>query len=234
MVMWTKFLVQGTERLINGSGSDVYDLQLDKIDQEWANKLQFIDYVVISSGHWFFRKIYLYEGKKLTGCIYCSDKDVTNNDPTFGLKKAFRKTLQFLNEAEVSNQDIFILLRTFSPAHFENGSWNGGGYCNRTRPFDEDEVNLTGTYWEIRNAQVEEINRIKIESRNVKRRFELLDITKAMMMRPDAHPDTNWNNQWMRGYRDCVHWCMPGAVDMWNEMLLKLLRKTRWRYQMTL
>ncbi|KAH0460914.1 hypothetical protein IEQ34_008489 [Dendrobium chrysotoxum] len=225
MVMWTKFLVQGTERLINGSDSGVYDLHLDKIDQEWTKKLPFINHVVISSGHWFFRKIYLYEGGQLIGCIYCSEKIVRNNDPAFGLRKAFRKALQFLNKAEVSDPDSLIVLRTFSPAHFENGTWNGGGYCNRTRPFDESEINLTGTHWEIRKAQVEEINKIKIASRNAKRRFELLDITKAMMMRPDAHPDTNWNNQWMRGYSDCVHWCMPGAIDMWNDMLLTLLKK---------
>ncbi|KAI0512392.1 hypothetical protein KFK09_013031 [Dendrobium nobile] len=226
MVMWTKFLVQGTERLINGSNSGVYDLHLDKIDQEWTKKLPFINHIVISSGHWFFGKIYLYEGGQLIGCIYCSEKIVRNNDPAFGLRKAFRKALQFLNKAEVFDQDNLIFLRTFSPAHFENGTWNGGGYCNRTRPFDEAEINLAGTYWEIRNAQVEEINKIKIaSSRNAKRRFELLDITKAMMMRPDAHPDTNWNNQWMKGYSDCVHWCMPGAVDMWNDMLLTLLKK---------
>ncbi|XP_028551676.1 protein ALTERED XYLOGLUCAN 4-like, partial [Dendrobium catenatum] len=226
MVIWTKFLVQGTERLINGSNSGVYDLHLDKIDQEWTKKLPFINHVVISSGHWFFGKIYLYEGGQLIGCIYCSEKIVRNNDPAFGLRKAFRKALQFLNKAEVFDQDNLIFLRTFSPAHFENGTWNGGGYCNRTRPFDEGEINLAGTYWEIRNAQVEEINKIKIaSSSNAKRRFELLDVTKAMMMRPDAHPDTNWNNQWMRGYSDCVHWCMPGAVDMWNDMLLTLLKK---------
>lgn len=225
MVMWTKFLVQGTERLINGSDSGFYDVHLDTIDQEWIKKLQFTDYVIISSGHWFFRKTYLYEGGELSGCIYCSEKNVTNNEPTFGLQKAFRTVLQFLNKDEAFDQDVFILLRTFSSAHFENGTWNDGGYCNRTRPFKEGEVNLSGTYWDIRNAQVEEIKKIKETSRNLKRRFELLDITKAMMMRPDAHPDANWNNQWMTGFNDCVHWCMPGAVDMWNEMLLVLLKK---------
>ncbi|PKA57934.1 hypothetical protein AXF42_Ash012473 [Apostasia shenzhenica] len=226
MVFWTRFLIEGTERIINGSGSGVFDLYLDKIDKEWTKKLTFIDYAVISTGHWFFRKIYLHEGGKLIGCIYCSEKNISNIDVPFGLQKALKTALNFLNENK-EYKDIFTLLRTFSPAHFENGTWHGGGYCNRTRPFDEGEVNLIGTYWEIHNLQVEEMNSIKAVGKRRNRGFELLDITKAMMMRPDAHPDTHWNNQWMRGYSDCVHWCMPGAVDMWNDILLTLLKKYR-------
>ncbi|KAG0470375.1 hypothetical protein HPP92_017075 [Vanilla planifolia] len=224
LALWTKFLIQGTERMINGSGSGVYDLHLDKVDVEWTKKIPFIDFIVISTGHWFFRETYLHEGGQLIGCIYCSKENITNIDLPLGLQKALRTTLKFLNEAKESDQDI-TLLRTFSPAHFENGSWNGGGYCNSTKPFDERDVSLSGTYWDIRNAQLEEINKIKVADTKMRRQFEVVDITKAMMMRPDAHPDTHWNNQWMKGYSDCVHWCMPGPVDMWNDILLTLLKK---------
>jgi len=80
--------------------------------------------------------------------------------------------------------------------------------------------------WAIRNVQVEEASRAQNENRHRRRmNIEILDITKAMSMRPDAHPGIHWNNKWMRGYSDCSHWCLPGPIDMWNELLLSVLKK---------
>ena len=80
--------------------------------------------------------------------------------------------------------------------------------------------------WAIRNAQVEEANRAQNESSHKgQMNLEILDITEAMSMRPDAHPGIHWNNKWMRGYSDCSHWCLPGPIDMWNELLLSVLKK---------
>ncbi|GAA0151063.1 hypothetical protein LIER_37225 [Lithospermum erythrorhizon] len=122
---------------------------------------------------------------------------------------------------------MFTLLRTFSPAHFEGGSWDQGGGCNRTRPFTEDEVidRANGVDGEYRKVQVEEIERARKEGERWGNKFEVLDITKAMLMRPDGHPGLYWGNKWMKGYNDCIHWCLPGPVDAWNELLLYMLRK---------
>lgn len=81
------------------------------------------------------------------------------------------------------------------------------------------------TEWAIRNAQVEEADRTKKNNGKGGVKIEIIDITKAMSMRPDAHPGIHWNNQWMRGYSDCSHWCLPGPIDMWNELLLAVLNK---------
>ncbi|XP_073011485.1 xyloglucan O-acetyltransferase 4-like [Typha latifolia] len=219
--LWTKFLVEGRERQINQSATEIYDLHLDRIDTSWADKLQQTSYVVISAGHWFFRKNYLYEGGKIIGCIFCSETSVKDLGVSFAIKKAFRTALHFLSECKECDGRL-TLVRTFSPAHFENGPWNGGGYCNRTIPLNEAEVSLSGSYWEIRNAQVAEAERLQGEQSGANQ-VGLVDVTKAMMMRPDAHPGTHWNNEWMRGYSDCVHWCLPGAIDMWNDLLLAKL-----------
>lgn len=56
------------------------------------------------------------------------------------------------------------------------------------------------------------------------RRFEVLDVTKAMMLRADGHPGAAIDKRWQKNIvSDCLHWCMPGPVDMWNEMLLQRL-----------
>ncbi|KAI3942691.1 hypothetical protein MKW92_011723 [Papaver armeniacum] len=219
MVIWTKFLVAGEERVINGSNSGVYDIYLDKIDNTWFQKLPGLDYIIMSDAHWFFRKCYLYESEKLIGCIYCDEPNVTNIGPALAIGRAFNTALKFISRCQACNDGLFTLIRTFSPAHFENGSWNGGGNCNRTSPFSEEQINYGGSEWELRSNQVQVVERIKKkeEKKGNKKRYEILDVTRAMMMRPDGHPGSHWDNQYMKGYNDCVHWCLPGPIDVWNE-----------------
>ncbi|XP_010928573.2 xyloglucan O-acetyltransferase 3 [Elaeis guineensis] len=224
MKLWTRFLVEETERQINGSASGLFDLHLDRIDTKWTEKLPLINYLVISDGHWFFRKNYLYEGGKLIGCMFCSEANLTDLGINYTVQRAFRTTLEYLSKCEKC-EGLLTFLRTFTPAHFENGTWNDGGNCRRTRPVNEGDVSFSGTDWELRNVQVEEVKKLQVEKQKGAKRFMLLDVTEAMMMRPDAHPGTHWNNQWMRGYNDCLHWCLPGPIDMWNDLLFAVLKE---------
>ena len=49
---------------------------------------------------------------------------------------------------------------------------------------------------------------------------ELLDITFLSQFRADGHP-----SQWaaagkeLQKSQDCLHWCLPGVPDVWNQML---------------
>jgi len=44
-----------------------------------------------------------------------------------------------------------------------------------------------------------------------------------MMLRADGHPGGHYDKRWVRNASDCLHWCLPGPVDMWNGMLLQRL-----------
>ncbi|KAJ4974064.1 hypothetical protein NE237_007238 [Protea cynaroides] len=224
MILWSKFLVVGEERVINGSLSGVYDLHLDRIDQNWASKLPGVDYAIISDSHWFFRKNYIYEGGKFIGCIFCNEPNITDYGLAFPIRRVFRTVLQYINDSK-DCKDLLTLVRTFSPAHFENGSWNNGGHCNRTSPFSEKEANFEGTEWELRSVQVEEVEKARVEGKKIGKKFGALDVTRAMLMRPDGHPGAHWNNKWMEGYNDCVHWCLPGPVDSWNDLLMAVVSR---------
>lgn len=224
MTLWSKYLIVGEERMVNGTGSSIFDLQLDKVDNKWAKHLPEIDYAVISDGHWFFRIMYLHQGNNLTGCVYCSKPNVTDYNVSFAIRMAFRTALSHINSCK-NCKGLVTLLRTFAPAHFENGAWNTGGYCNRTSPKNETEIDLESLDLVMRSIQMEEIERAKKEGEKRGKRFGVVDITRAMLMRPDGHPGAHWGNQWMKGYNDCVHWCMPGPVDYWNDLLMAVIRK---------
>ncbi|CAA3009109.1 ALTERED XYLOGLUCAN 4-like [Olea europaea subsp. europaea] len=224
MAFWSQFLVTATERVFNGSATGGFDLQLDKVDQNWSKKLPLMDYVIFSDAHWFFRQNYLYESNNLIGCVYCQAPNVTDLGPSFAIKSAFQAAFKEINMCK-NCKKIFAFLRTFSPSHFENGTWNTGGGCNRTRPIVREEVVGRDSDWEFKNIQVEEIEIARKIGEYKGNRFEILDITEIMVIRPDGHPGLYWGNPWMKGYSDCIHWCLPGPIDTWNELLLEMIKR---------
>ncbi|KAM3387508.1 hypothetical protein ACQJBY_010385 [Aegilops geniculata] len=225
MALWTKFLVEDSQREINGTLVESHDMHLDKLDARLAANLHEINILVVSSSRWFFRTNYLYEDGKLIGCIYCSEDNITSFSVISAIQRVFRTAISNLNSRQESRLQLTVV-RTATPAHFENGQWNTGGTCNRTEPVGEGTAMTSTIEREIRDVQVEEANRAQKEKKHKGgMNIEILDITKLMSMRPDAHPGIHWNNEWMRGYSDCSHWCLPGPIDIWNELLLDVLYK---------
>lgn len=221
---WSQFLVAATARVVNGTDTGGFHLHLDRVDTKWSEKLPSIDYAVFSDAHWFFRQNYLYEGGNLIGCIYCQAPNMTDLGPSLAIERAFRAAFKAVNDCK-NCKKIISFLRTYSPAHFENGAWNGGGGCNRTRPIRRDEVSKAGPDWEYRKVQEKEVEMARNAGEGRSNEFEVLDVTEMMSTRVDGHPGVHWGNQWMKGYSDCIHWCMPGPVDTWNELLLERIKR---------
>ena len=66
-------------------------------------------------------------------------------------------------------------------------------------------------------------------------KLRLMDITEAFQYRHDGHPgpyrSPDPNKITKRGPdgrpppQDCLHWCMPGPVDTWNELVFEIIRR---------
>ncbi|KAJ0986693.1 hypothetical protein J5N97_005049 [Dioscorea zingiberensis] len=221
------FLVETTKRVKNGLEIDEHDIHLDRISTLWINILPEINYLVISSGNWFFKKIYLYEGGKLIGCISCRDKNIKNHGLVFAFRRVFRTVFQFISKCQ-DCKDLLTLLRTYSPPHFENGEWNKRGYCNRTQPLEDGEVQgFDWVQWEaLRLIQLEKLETLRnMQSGGERKRFGVVDVTRAMMFRADGHPAYHFDSLLLRNVSDCLHWCVPGPIDMWNQLLLEILNR---------
>ncbi|RVW55092.1 Protein trichome birefringence-like 16 [Vitis vinifera] len=98
--------------------------------------------------------------------------------------------------------------RTISPRHFQNGEWNTGGSCDSITP-------LTG------GSEVgEEESRDPVIANAVKgTKIKLLDITAISQLRDEAHI-SRYSIKATEGVWDCLHWCLPGIPDTWNELLV--------------
>nr|GMC95417.1 protein ALTERED XYLOGLUCAN 4-like [Ipomoea batatas]GME08922.1 protein ALTERED XYLOGLUCAN 4-like [Ipomoea batatas] len=223
MALRSNYLVHATERVVNGSFTGDFNLHLDKLDGNWTRNISTIDHAIISGANWFTKKNYLYEGGNLIGCTFCDDPNVRDFGARFAIRRAFEAAFKYINE---ERKGFVVFVRTISSSHFEHGTWKSGGFCNRTRGFSREEVDFGGD-WDYRNVQVEEIERAKRYGESRGNKFEMIDVTRAMLMRPDGHPGgALWEKVGVKGYNDCLHWCMPGPIDTWNELLLQMLRKT--------
>ncbi|QHO10047.1 Protein trichome birefringence-like [Arachis hypogaea] len=210
---WTPHLVRSHEGAKGPSQTGLYSLYLDEPDEKWITQIQDFDYIILNGGHWFTRSMVFYENQKLVGCHYCLLEI-----------KAFRTAFRAINNLE--NFKGITYLRTFSPSHFENGLWNQGGNCVRTKPFRSNETQLEGLNLEFYMIQLEEFKVAEKEARKKGLRLRLLDTTQATLLRPDGHPSRfgHWPNENVTLYNDCVHWCLPGPIDTWSDFLLEMLK----------
>ena len=131
------------------------------------------------------------------------------------------------------------ILRTYSPEHYEGGAWNTGGSCTgKTQPLTDKEVaenSYMDTLYSHQMAAVAEAEKIAVAN---SKKLRVMDITKAFSYRADGHPgpyrNHDPNKQVKRGPdgkpppQDCLHWCMPGPIDTWNEYLLAMLKQELW------
>ncbi|XP_031096071.1 protein trichome birefringence-like 19 [Ipomoea triloba] len=220
--LWSPHLVKSRDVDPNGtSANSLMSLYLDEPDSAWADHVQEADIVIISAAQWFFRPFLYHKRGRLIGCHKCTQTNTTKLTNFFGYRMAFRTAFKTLSR--IAKPRGLVILRTFSPSHFENGDWDKGGNCVRTKPFVKSEVKVEGYVLEMYLIQIQEFRAAQRRRGTVKLR--LLDTTEAMILRPDGHPNHygHWAYQNIT-VADCVHWCLPGPVDTWNQLLLQILK----------
>ncbi|XP_068642863.1 xyloglucan O-acetyltransferase 1-like [Aristolochia californica] len=226
-VFWSPFLVKGVEK--SASGPDQNQLYVDLVEERWASEMSQIDMIVFSIGHWFLHPaVYLEKGSVL-GCHYCPDQNHTE----IGFYDVFRKAIKTAIKGVVemsSGKERRVIVTTFSPSHFE-GDWDKFGACPRKEPFQAGEKALEGMDAEMRKIEVEEVTAAKSKTGELGLELEALDVTELSLLRPDGHPGPYmYPNPFANGVQervqnDCVHWCLPGPIDTWNEIMLDVMKR---------
>ncbi|GJN28852.1 hypothetical protein PR202_gb17024 [Eleusine coracana subsp. coracana] len=215
-IFWSPFLVKANQ---SSSGRRLWNLFLDEPDESWASGVAAFDYVVLSAANWFTRPSVFYEAGGVVACHYCLLPGVPDLTLRYSLRMAFRAALRALTKFNGT-----VVVRTLSPtSHFEGGGWDTGGDCRRTRPYAANETMMAGLDLDFHTAQVEEFE--KARKKAAAARLVLMNTTPAMLLRPDGHPSRygHWPEEKVTLYNDCVHWCLPGPIDVWNEMLFQML-----------
>ncbi|KAG9131895.1 hypothetical protein Leryth_019139 [Lithospermum erythrorhizon] len=228
-IYWSPFLVKGVEKKDDMKYNLIY---LDSINERWAKDLSHMNLIVLSVGHWFLNPSLYYQEDKVLGCHVCRGENYTNISFFDILGKVLNKTLQTVIERKSDSMgDFGVFVTTFSPHHFE-GEWDKFGACPKTAPYSIGEKNLEGMDADMRSVQIREVKEAKEKFKGLgNSRLEALDVTKVALLRPDGHPGPYmYKNPFANGigervHNDCVHWCLPGPIDTWNEILLDVLKR---------
>lgn len=226
-VIWAPFLVKSElfEDDEGKSKSEV-ELHLDILDEKWTSQYNKYDYVIFSGGQWFLKPMILWVNNTTVGCHNCNNRDLKE----LGVYCPYRKALQTVYEfVASSHHKPLIFFRTWTPDHFEYGEWFSGGVCNRTSPYKEGQYNGKPIDHVMRTAEIEEFGKAASVASRTGARLKLLDTFHLSLLRPDGHPGPYRTfhpfdkDKTAKVQNDCLHWCLPGPIDTWNELIMKIL-----------
>ncbi|GAB4837071.1 Protein trichome birefringence-like 13 [Ancistrocladus abbreviatus] len=200
---------------------DGYRVDIDVPDSTWAEAPMFHDVIILNTGHWWWAPA-KFDPVKSPMLFFKKGVPVLPPvSPDVGLDMVLKHMISFV-ESKMQPAGIKVF-RTESPRHFEGGDWDQGGSCERMQPLSQ--------------KQVEELFAVEHNGTNVEARlvnqhlykaieesgFHVLDITRLSEFRADAHP----GNAGGKRHDDCMHWCLPGLTDSWNDLFVALLDKIK-------
>ncbi|KAJ0962979.1 hypothetical protein J5N97_028101 [Dioscorea zingiberensis] len=223
-IIWSPFLAKAeTFENEDGISSSDIELHLDVLDEKWTSQYHNFDYILISGGQWFLKTAIYWENNTIIGCHSCQGKNLTE----IPVEYPFRKVLQLVHQFfATSKHKPFILYRTWTPDHFENGEWFSGGTCNRTVPYKEGEFLGRDIDHLMHGIELEEFENVVVNGA----RLKLLDTYGLSLLRPDGHSGPyrafhpfDKNMKRLTIPNDCLHWCLPGPIDSWNDLVMDLV-----------
>ncbi|KAF5790369.1 putative PMR5 domain, PC-Esterase, protein ESKIMO 1 [Helianthus annuus] len=218
---WAPFLVES-----NSDDPDMHSIldriimpeSINKHGQNWKN----VDYLVFNTYIWWMNTLKM---KVLRGAF---DEGATEYDEV-DRPVAYGRVLKTWSEwvhLNVNPNRTMVFFNSMSPLHIKSSDWNNpdGIKCAKeTSPI----LNTTtppsvGTDRRLFTVATNLIQSMKFP-------VQFLNITTISEYRKDAHTSiytirqgkilTDEQKADPAIYADCIHWCLPGLPDTWNEFL---------------
>jgi hypothetical protein len=204
-----------------------YAVHLDRPASFLKKFFHEIDVMVLNTGHHWNRgklqsnKWHQYvDGKPLV------DKKLVGMSQA--LNFTVHKVVSWLDDklSDAKHQPA-VFIRTLSPRHFRNGDWDSGGRCDSVRsqhgPNVTESKVVKSTVPVYSGPVTETVAELAVKGTRV----NLLNITHLSKLREDGHI-SKYGVGKDSTHQDCLHWCLPGVPDTWNEFLYaKLLTDPR-------
>nr|DAD38002.1 TPA_asm: hypothetical protein HUJ06_008643 [Nelumbo nucifera] len=191
-----------------------FRVDVDVPEGTWAKAPSFHDILILNTGHWWWAPS-KFDPIKSPMLFFEKGLPVLPPiTPEIGLDMVLKHMILFVEKT--MRPTAIKIFRTQSPRHFEGGDWDKGGSCQRLQPLLQEQVEQlfslenNGTNVEARLVNQHLFKALEGSS------FHILDITHMSEFRADAHPSTTGGKK----HDDCMHWCLPGITDSWNDLLV--------------
>jgi hypothetical protein len=144
--------------------------------------------------------------------MYLDGEPNSNPDIAADISKAKNFTIhsvvKWFDAQLLHHPQLKVFFRSMSPRHFLHGDWNTGGRCDNTNPLAKgSSVRSKRSEDGVAESAVRGTTRIR-----------LLDVTALSRLREEGHV-SRYRINGTQGVQDCLHWCLPGVPDAWNEIL---------------
>ncbi|KAJ1403680.1 PMR5 N-terminal domain [Sesbania bispinosa] len=200
-----------------------YRVDVDVPESTWAQAPSFHDILIFNTGHWWWAPS-KFDPEKSPMLFFKKGQPVIPPIlPDQGLDMVLEHMIPYVEEKARPGAVKFF--RTQSPRHFEGGDWDQGGSCRKDRPLSTEQVEElfsvknNGTNVEVRLVNDHLYKALKGAG------FIILDITRLSEFRADAHPGSAGGKK----HDDCMHWCLPGLTDTWNDLFVEHLNSVKRR-----
>ncbi|KAF4363619.1 hypothetical protein F8388_002160 [Cannabis sativa] len=185
-----------------------YAMHLDRPAAFLVQNIHRFDALILNTGHHWNR------GKINANRWVMHVRGARNTDKNIQMiwkarNLTVHSVIKWVNSQLPKYPNLKVFYRSISPRHFVGGEWNTGGSCDNTTPMSiGKEVE--------RDESSDSVAAAAVKGTGVK----LLDITDLSQLRDEAHISRFHSST---GSSDCLHWCLPGLPDTWNEILFAQL-----------
>ncbi|XP_009591920.1 protein trichome birefringence-like 33 [Nicotiana tabacum] len=182
------------------------------------------DIIVFNTYLWWMRGLHF---NILQGSFDDEVKDIVEVSTEEAYRMAMKSMLKWIKK-NMDPTKTRVFFTSMSPSHEKSIEWGGEPKKNC---YNETKMIEDPNYWgtDSRKSIMQVIGK---EFSKSKVAILFLNITQLSSYRKDAHT-TIYKKQWSPltpeqlanpfSYADCVHWCLPGLQDTWNELLFTKL-----------
>lgn len=229
---WAPFIVESISDHATNHTVRKRMVRLDSIAKH-ARQWEGVDILVFESYVWWMYK------PQINATYGSFPDDIKEYNVTKAYRLAMETWAKWINST-VNHRNQKIFFATMSPTHLWNWEWKGGrdGNCyNESLPIEENSYWGTGSNRDIMGIVKDVIGKLRVNN------VRLLNITQLSEYRKDGHTSvfgerkgkllTREQRQNPKEFADCIHWCLPGVPDTWNEILYALLLQDYHHTQLT-
>ncbi|XP_010253783.1 PREDICTED: protein trichome birefringence-like 3 [Nelumbo nucifera] len=221
---WAPFLVESNSDLRIKPDPNDRILKVDSVDKHAKNWVG-PDILVFNTYVWWMSGLKI---KSLWGSFANGEEGFEELEAPIAYRIALKTWANWV-DSYIDPNKTRVFFTTASPTHMRSSDWNNkkGIRCyNETRPILQKGYWGSGSDRRMMGVVRSIVERMKIP-------VSFINITQISEHRVDGHTSvyTEYQGKLLtdeektdpKKYADCIHWCLPGVPDTWNQLFYAYL-----------